>query len=107
MKVLMPKHLLSSVTNRSIDKHYYEKITASVGPVLSEINKSNASNIFSFKENPDEIQLMKAITQKQIIYIGLDSLSNFNVAQAFGKAFLSDLVSTAGKIYKDSNNQYR
>ena len=91
----------------TIDKHYYDKITASVGPVLSEINKSNASNIFSFKENPDEIQLMKTITQKQIIYIGLDSLSNFNVAQAFGKAFLSDLVSTAGKIYKDSNNQYR
>ena len=91
----------------TIDKHYYDKITASVGPVLSEINKSNASPIFSFKDNPDEIQLMAAITQKKVIYIGLDSLSNFNVAQAFGKAFLADLISTAGKIYKDANHQYR
>ena len=107
IETLHDKTLVELFDAATIDKHYYEKITASVGPVLSEINKSNASNIFSFKENPDEIQLMKAITQKQIIYIGLDSLSNFNVAQAFGKAFLSDLVSTAGKIYKDSNNQYR
>ena len=107
IETLHDKTLVELFDAATIDKHYYDKITASVGPVLSEINKSNASNIFSFKENPDEIQLMKAITQKQIIYIGLDSLSNFNVAQAFGKAFLSDLVSTAGKIYKDSNNQYR
>lgn len=104
---LHDKTLVELFDAATIDKHYYDKITASVGPVLSEINKSNASSIFSFKDNPSEIQLMTAITQKQIIYIGLDSLSNFNVAQAFGKAFLSDLVSTAGKIYKDSNNQYR
>lgn len=104
---LHDKTLVELFDAATIDKHYYDKITASVGPVLSEINKSNASSIFSFKDNPDEIQLMTAITKKQIIYIGLDSLSNFNVAQAFGKAFLSDLVSTAGKIYKDSNNHYR
>lgn len=104
---LHDKTLIELFDAATIDKHYYDKITASVGPVLSEINKSNASRIFSFKDNPDEIELMTAITKKQIIYIGLDSLSNFNVAQAFGKAFLSDLVSTAGKIYKDSNNHYR
>ena len=89
-----------------LDKHYYDKITASVGPVLSEINKSNASPIFSFIESANEISLMNAIKQKQVIYIGLDSLSNFNIAQAFGKALLSDLVSTAGKLYKDSTNHY-
>lgn len=90
-----------------MDKHYYDKITASVGPVLSEINKSNASSIFSFKDTPNEIELMKAIKQKKVIYIGLDSLTNPNIAQAVGKAFLSDLVSTAGKIYKESNANYR
>lgn len=91
----------------TLDKHYYDKITASVGPVLSEINKSNASGIFSFHQSPCEIELMAAIKQKQVIYIGLDSLTNPNVAQAVGKAFLSDLVSTAGKIYKESNANYR
>lgn len=90
-----------------MDKHYYDKITASVGPVLSEINKSNATGIFSFNQSLNEIELMKAIKEKKVIYIGLDSLTNPNIAQAVGKAFLSDLVSTAGKIYKESNTHYR
>lgn len=90
-----------------MDKTYYDKITASVGPVLSEINKSNASGIFSFRNAVSEIELMQAIKQKQVVYIGLDSLTNPNIAQAVGKAFLSDLVSTAGKIYKESNANYR
>ncbi|HCD9500949.1 TPA: type IV conjugative transfer system coupling protein TraD [Legionella pneumophila] len=90
-----------------MDKHYYDKITASVGPVLSEINKSNATGIFSFNQSPNEIELMTAIKQKKVIYIGLDSLTNPNIAQAVGKAFLSDLVSTAGKIYKESYANYR
>lgn len=50
---------------------------------------------------------MAAIKEKKVIYIGLDSLTNPNVAQAVGKAFLSDLVSTAGKIYKESHANYR
>ncbi len=91
----------------TLDKHYYDKITASVGPVLSEINKSNASNLFSFQHSDCEIELMSAIKQKQVIYIGLDSLTNPNVAQAVGKALLSDLVSTAGKLYKESHANYR
>jgi len=90
-----------------MDKTRYDKITASVGPVLSEINKSNASSIFSFSKVSSEIELMACIKNKQVIYIGLDSLTNPNVAQAVGKAFLSDLVSTAGKIYKESHANYR
>lgn len=90
-----------------MDKTYYDKITASVGPVLSEINKSNAASIFSFKESQCEIELMSAIKHKKVIYIGLDSLTNPNIAQAVGKAFLSDLVSTAGKIYKESDANCR
>lgn len=90
-----------------MDKTYYDKITASVGPVLSEINKSNAAGIFSFHQSACEIELMESIKSKKVIYIGLDSLTNPNIAQAVGKAFLSDLVSTAGKIYKESNASYR
>ena len=90
-----------------MDKSYYDKITASVGPVLSEINKSGAAGIFSFHETDCEIELMSAIKNKKVIYMGLDSLTNPNVAQAVGKAFLSDLVSTAGKIYKEPNANYR
>ena len=99
--------LIDLVDAATLDKNYYDKITASVGPVLSEINKSNASSTFSFHESPCEIELMTAIKKRQVIYIGLDSLTNPNIAQAVGKAFLSDLVSTAGKIYKESNANYR
>lgn len=89
-----------------MDKHYYDKITASVGPVLSEINKSNASRILSSKAEPGDIELLNVIKNKKVLYIGLDSLTNPNIAQAVGKAFLSDLVSTAGKIYKEPNARY-
>lgn len=89
-----------------MDKHYYDKITASVGPVLSEINKSNASKILSTKVQSGDIELMDIIKNKKILYIGLDSLTNPNIAQAVGKAFLSDLVSTAGKIYKEQDAHY-
>lgn len=89
-----------------MDKHYYDKITASVGPVLSEINKSNASRILSSKAELGDIELMDVIKNKKVLYIGLDSLTNPNIAQAVGKAFLSDLVSTAGKIYKEPNARY-
>ncbi|MCC5792088.1 MAG: type IV conjugative transfer system coupling protein TraD [Legionellaceae bacterium] len=90
-----------------MDKHYYDKITASVGPVLSEINKSNASKILSSKEQPEDIELMDIIKNNKILYIGLDSLTNPNIAQAVGKGFLSDLVSTAGKIYKETDAHYK
>ena len=49
---------------------------------------------------------MTSIKNKKVLYIGLDSLTNPNIARAVGKAFLSDLVSTAGKIYKENNANY-
>ena len=90
----------------SLDKQYYDKITASVGPVLAKINSSNASDIFSTKRTDADIELMDIIKNKKVLYIGLDSLSNATVATDVGKAFLSDLVSTAGKIYKEPNAKY-
>lgn len=54
-----------------MDKHYYDKITASVGPVLSEINKSNATGIFSFNQSQNEIELMTAIKKKKSFTLDL------------------------------------
>jgi conjugative coupling factor TraD (TOL family) len=107
VETLQDQVLIDLYDGAIIDKSYYHKITASVGPVLSEINKSNASSIFSSLNPHCEIELMHSIKHKKVIYIGLDSMTNTNVAQAVGKAFLSDLVSTAGKIYKESNANYR
>lgn len=90
-----------------IDKKYYDKITASIGPVLDKINSSNAAHIFSATHSTSEVELMDIIKNRKVLYIGLDSLSNFTVAQDVGKAFLADLVSTAGKIYKEPNANYK
>ncbi len=104
---LQDQILLDLYDAATLDKHYYDKITASIGPVLSEINKSNASSIFLHHKDKSAITLMDVIKNKKILYIGLDSLTNPNVAQAVGKALLSDLVSTAGKLYKESSSAYR
>ena len=99
------KELVSLYDAAMMDKTYYDKITASVGPVFAKINGSNASNIFSFDESDNEVELLDVIKNKKVLYIGLDSLSNFEVSQAVGKALLSDLVSIAGKIYKETTGE--
>ncbi len=91
----------------ALDSTYYQKITASVGPVLDMINQSNASDIFSFENDcvQPEIKLIEAIKRKQVIYIGLNSLANREVSEALGKAVISDLVSCAARIYNANEKQ--
>ncbi len=85
----------------ALDSTYYQKITASVGPVLDKINQSSARDIFSFDSDAPqpEVNLMEAIKRRHVIYIGLNSLVNREVSVALGKAIISDLVSCAGRIY--------
>lgn len=85
----------------ALDSTYYQKITASVGPVLDKINQSQASPIFSFANTVTQpiVNLMDAIVREQVLYIGLNSLSNRQVSEAIGKAIISDLVSCAGRLY--------
>ena len=99
------KELVCLYDAAGMDKTYYDKITASVGPVFAKINGSNAANIFSFDKSNNEVDLLSVIKNKKVLYIGLDSLSNFEVSQAVGKALLSDLVSIAGKIYKETTGE--
>lgn len=114
----------------TLDQSYYDKITASVGPVLDKINQTHATSIFSFdnknkgksdakrnvkrdaknnnqsdgKSTQDSqlpiISLENAIKDKNIVYIGLDSLSNRQVAEGVGQAVIADLVSLCGRLYK-------
>ncbi len=101
MKTLIDDVIVPLYDAAALDSAYYQKITASVGPVLDKINQSNASDIFSFAECPPqpEVNLMEAIKRGQVIYIGLNSLVNKEVSVSLGKAIISDLVSCAGRIY--------
>lgn len=43
---------------------------------------------------------MQIVRQRAVVYVGLDALSDTEVASAVGNAMFSDLVSVAGHIYK-------
>jgi hypothetical protein len=43
---------------------------------------------------------MQIIRKRAIVYVGLDALSDAEVAAAVGNSMFSDLVSVAGHIYK-------
>lgn len=86
----------------SLGEEYYSKITASLGPVFDKINKTSAREVFSWegKTNLPVIELEKVIQRKQVVYIGLDALSNQAMAEAVSQALIADLVTLCGKLYK-------
>src|SRR3546814_15075977 len=43
---------------------------------------------------------MQIIRKRAVVYVGLDALSDAEVAAAVGNSMFSDLVSVAGHIYK-------
>ncbi len=101
-EVLVPLYGAATLTTE-----YYQKITASVGPILDKINQSNARDVFSFDPasvTQPEVVLIEAIKRRQVIYIGLNSLVNREVSESLGKAIISDLVSCAGRIYNVSES---
>lgn len=97
---LMDSVIVPLYNAATLDKTYYDKITASIGPVLDKINQTSAQGVFSFEEtNLPIIHLENMIAKKQIVYIGLDSLTNQDMAEAVGQAIIADLVSLCGRIY--------
>ncbi|MCD6056226.1 MAG: traD [Gammaproteobacteria bacterium] len=100
--------LLSLQDAANMNKEYYDKITASLSPALDKINQGSGASLFSFDDDSThlhnkEINLMEVIKERKIVYIGLDAMSNKVLAQAVGKALIADLVSTVGRLYKQSS----
>ncbi len=104
IKSLMDGVVVPLYSAASMDKTYYDKITASVGPVLDKINQTQAQSIFSWDNGfgLPSIELEDIIKRKQIVYIGLDSLTNREMAEAVGQAVIADLVSLCGRLYSES-----
>lgn len=87
------------------EKSYFSKITASLGPLLKKLTSGSIADLLS----PDDSNLrdgrpildwLQAIQSKKIVYVGLDALTDREVAAAVGNAMFSDLVSIAGRLYK-------
>jgi conjugal transfer pilus assembly protein TraD len=93
--------LISSFTH---DATHYGKMIASLLPVLTMLTSGVLGDLLS----PDSEDLRdprpitdfsRAIHNKQVVYIGLDSLSDKFVGSAIGAMFLADLTAVAGDRY--------
>jgi conjugative coupling factor TraD (SXT/TOL subfamily) len=88
-----------------LDRSYYDKITASIGPLLEKLTTGEIADLFSpnLEDKNDQrpiLDWMSVIREKQIVYVGMDALTDQVISSVIGNALLSDLVATAGHLYK-------
>lgn len=87
-----------------LDRTYYDKITASVGPLLEKLTSGRVAELLSpdYQDISDErpiLDWLQVIRNKQIVYVGMDALTDTVISSTVGNAMLSDLVSVAGHLY--------
>lgn len=87
------------------DRTYFDKIVASLLPLLEKLTTGKTAELLA----PDYLDMSDSrpifdweqiIRKKAVVYIGLDALSDSEVASAVGNSMFADLVSVAGHIYK-------
>lgn len=87
------------------DRTYFDKLVASLLPLLEKLTTGNIAklispNYFDISDERPIFDWTQIIRKKGIVYIGLDAMTDTEVASAVGNSMLSDLVSTSGTIYK-------
>lgn len=86
------------------DKTHFDKLVASLFPLLEKLTSGPAAKLLSPAQGDvgaDHLLDWGNVIQRgQIVYVGLDALSDPDVASAVGNAMFADLTSVAGSIYK-------
>jgi len=87
------------------DKTYFDKLTASLLPLLEKLTSGKTGELlapdYADLEDPRPIlDWMRIIREQGIVYVGLDALSDPEVAGAVGNSMFADLTSIAGRLYK-------
>jgi conjugative coupling factor TraD (TOL family) len=87
------------------DRTYFDKIVASLLPLLEKLTTGKIAQLlapnYSDLTDPRPIfDWLQIIRKRAVVYVGLDALSDAEVAAAVGNSMFSDLVSVAGHIYK-------
>ena len=87
------------------DRTYFDKIVASLLPLLEKLTTGKTAQLlapnYSDLNDPRPIfDWMQIIRKRAVVYVGLDALSDAEVAAAVGNSMFIDLVSVAGHIYK-------
>lgn len=94
--------LVSVLSN---DRSYFEKLVSSLYPLLEKLTTGKTAGILSpdYTDVSDKRPIFdwpSIIDKGGIVYVGLDSLSDYEVASAVGNSMFADLTSYAGRIYK-------
>ena len=94
--------LLGLMNAFNYERNYFDKITASLLPLLEKMTSGATGRLLTPGKNAaaDELRWREVIAEGQIVYVGLDALSDPDVASAIGNSMLADLTSVAGEIYK-------
>ncbi|WP_409160576.1 type IV conjugative transfer system coupling protein TraD [Pectobacterium sp. B2J-2] len=87
------------------DRTYFDKIVASLLPLLEKLTTGKTAALlapdYADMDDPRPIfDWQEVIRKRGIVYVGLDALSDAEVASAVGNSMFADLVSVAGYIYK-------
>lgn len=86
------------------DQQYLSKLVASLDPFLEKMTTGSVAQLISPNfEDPakDTFDWGSVIQSNGIVYVGLDALSDQEVARTVGAAMLADLTSQYGRIYKE------
>lgn len=92
------------------DKTYFDKLTASLLPLLEKLTSGATGELLAphYDDLGDErpiLDWMRVIRSNGIVYVGLDALSDPEVASAVGNSMFADLTSVAGRLYKHGDTQ--
>ncbi len=87
------------------DKTYFDKIVASLLPLLEKLTTGKLAELIAPDDaDPEDkrpiFDWYTVIREKGIVYVGLDALADQEVATAVGNSMFADLVSVCGKLYK-------
>lgn len=87
------------------DKTYFDKLTASLLPLLEKLTSGSSGSLLApnYGDVLDPrpiLDWMRVIRENAVVYVGLDALSDHEVAGAVGNSMLADLTSVAGSLYK-------
>lgn len=92
------------------DKTYFDKLTASLLPLLEKLTSGRIGALLSpdYGNTQDYrpiLDWMRVIRERGIVYVGLDALTDAEVAGAVGNSMFADLTSVAGQLYKHGDTQ--
>jgi conjugative coupling factor TraD (TOL family) len=87
------------------EKSYFDKLVASLLPLMEKLTTGRIASLLSpVYDDPTDwrpvFDWTSIIHLRGIVYIGLDALSDYEVAAAVGNSMFADLTSVAGSLYK-------